>query len=360
MSLKAEQSLRACLEELPFIRAFKIEWLERNESCWYDFSAKLSLRSGEQKLLVVVKRVGEPRLAREAINALYRCREFYPEAYGVLIAPYISPQTAELCKQEGVGYVDIVGNCRLSFGEVFIERGRHGNTAAEKRTLRSLYSPKAERVLRVLLTDPDRYWKTQPLAREADVSLGQVSNVKSLLADKEWIEADSQGFRLKQPEEMLAEWANNYRYERSAGYDFYSLKRTGHGRSEIEDELAEACQEAGIPYALTFFSGAARYAPFVSYQRVHAYVAGDVKEIARQLNWKEASAGGNVRLLNPYDEGVFYAARDIDGVQIVSPVQNYLDLHNYPGRGEEAAEFLLERFLKPAWESAEPIMQPRP
>ncbi len=355
LELRAQEAIQTCLRQIPFLQASKIECVTAQEfkilgtSYRYDFSVTLRLPTGEQKLLFEVKHVGEPRVVREAINTLYRYREFVPDAYGVIVAPYISPQTAELCKRQGVGYIDLAGNCRLSFGQVFIERGRYGNTLAEKRTLRSLYSPKAERVLRVLLTDPARHWKTQPLAQEAHVSLGQVSNVKNLLADKEWIQVDADGFHLNQPEALLTEWANNYRYKRSKGYDFYSLKKTGYGFSEIETELAEACREERAPYALTLFSGAARYAPNVRYQRVHAYVLGDMEQIAQRLNWKEVSTGGNAHLLAPYDEGVFYGAREIDGIQVVSPVQNYLDLHDFPGRGDEAAEFLLERQIRPTW-----------
>jgi hypothetical protein len=68
-------------------------------------------------------------------------------------------------------------NNTLTFGQVYIEQEGEQNPFAEKRDLRSLYSPKAARVLRVLLTDPKKAWRVQALAEEAEVSLGQVSNV---------------------------------------------------------------------------------------------------------------------------------------------------------------------------------------
>jgi hypothetical protein len=52
-------------------------------------------------------------------------------------------------------------------------------------------------------------------------------------------------------------------------------------------------------------------------------------------------------LLQPYDDGVFYAASEIEGLQVVSPVQLYLDLSQTKGRGDEAANAILEEVIKP-------------
>ncbi len=42
---------------------------------------------------------------------------------------------------------------------------------------------------------------------------------------------------------------------------------------EIESDLAKVCSEKNVEYALTGFSGAARFAPAVGYNRVMAYVS---------------------------------------------------------------------------------------
>ena len=53
-----------------------------------------------------------------------------------------------------------------------------------------------------------------------------------------------------------------------------------------------------------------------------------------------------MKLVTPYDDGVFYSSEKMHGVTVVSPVQLYVDLFNYPGRGQEAAEKLLETITK--------------
>ena len=52
----------------------------------------------------------------------------------------------------------------------------------------------------------------------------------------------------------------------------------------------------------------------------------------------------------PYDEGVFYGVNQVGGVNVVSKVQVYIDLFNYPAQGEEAAEIVL-RALEKEWGS---------
>ena len=342
---KAERALRECLERVPCLSIKRLQREPRLGSVRPDIALKLKTPDGEQMVLVEVKSSGQPRVVRGAVNQLLQYRSKVPEAYGVLVAPYLSPQSAQICTENGVGYVDLAGNCRLSFRRLYVEREGRPNLTPQRRDLRSLYSPRTTRVLRVLLLDPKKIWKLTPLAQEAGVSLGQVYNVKKLLADREWIRTDAEGLRLVEPGPLLTEWSQNYTYRRNAARDFYSLDAP----PEIERRLATACRDGGIRYALTGFSAAARLAPMVRYQRVTAYVSGDFGGLVKTLGLKEVPSGANVTLLSPYDEGVFYGAADINGIRIVSSVQAYLDLIGFRGRGEEAATFLLEQVIQRQW-----------
>ncbi|MDG6027361.1 MAG: hypothetical protein E3K40_11760 [Candidatus Brocadia sp.] len=342
---KAEIALRKCLERVPFL---KIESLQKEFSVddfCADFLVTLVLFDSKQNLVVEVKNNGQPRVAREAVNTLLRYKNADPDFYGVFMAPYISLQAAEICSKDGIGYIDLAGNCRLSFGRVYIEQAGNPNPFREKRDLRSLYSPKAARILRVLLINPKRVWKTQGMAKEAEVSLGQVANVKKFLEDREWILVTAEGFSLREPEKLLKEWSENYTFKKNQPRNFYSLKNS----VELEEYLARVCNERGIKYALTGFSGAVRFAPAVRYQRAMAYVSDNFEDVASVLNLKEVPSGANLTVLTPYDEGVFYGTRLVGGIRVASPVQIYLDLVSFRGRGEEAAHVLLEEAIKPTW-----------
>lgn len=348
VEVAAEEALRDCLDEVPFLREVRrLEgWEDRPKP---DLVLELEMPAGKQLLVVDVKRSGQPRLARESVNQLLRYLELVPGAYGVLAAPYISPEASEVCRRDGMGYVDLAGNCYLAFGQVFIRKDRRPNPFVQRPDLRSLYSPKAERVLRVLLERPNRVWRTEPLSTEARVSVGQVANVKRLLADREWIQVRAEGFRLSQPEKLLTEWADNYSLRRSQVADFYTIKEI----PDVEHELAGTNAGEETRCALTGFSGAARLAPFVRYSRISAYVPVGADQVASRLGLKEVPSGANISLVAPYDEGVFYGAEDVGGTRIVSPIQLYLDLRGMKGRGEEAANALLQEVIKPRWRQAE-------
>ena len=341
----AKQTLLSCLSEIPFVKAVDIQKEDRNETFQADISAEIRLPESIIKLIVEIKNTGQPRIARGAVNQLLRYKDADSDIYPVFIAPYISKKAAEICKSEGVGYLDLSGNCLLAFDRIFIQKEGRPNEFYEKRELKSLYSPKAERILRVLLCNPGKRWKTQELADESRVSLGQVSNVKRLLYNREFISDKRGGFKLEAPKALITEWSKNYSYRKNEIQEMYSLK----GVSELEETIALYCSRSKIPYAFTGFSGAARIAPSVRYQKAMIYAADLPEPILTAVSLKPVNSGGNLLLFVPYDNGVFYGRAEIDGIQIASEIQIYLDLKGFRGRGEEAAELVLERILEKSW-----------
>jgi len=310
-----------------------------------DIALRVRFAGGEQMLLANVKSSGQPRYARQAADRFFRLGSQQPEIYFVFIAPYISPASAAICAQAGIGYVDLSGNCRLAFHNIFILRENQPNRFVMKKELASLFAPRSERILRALLSFPNQVWTTTALAGAANVSLGMVSHIKKLLADREWIRSTEGGFRLTAPFDLLAMWAENYSFRKNKLFEYYSLKSP----FELEAVLANACASAGIVYALTGFSASARLAPAVRYQRAMVYVQGDIPALATRLGLKSVSSGPNITILLPYDDGVFLGSKPMDDIQVANPIQVYLDLKNYRGRGEEAAETLFNQVIKPQW-----------
>jgi hypothetical protein len=345
LEAKARSTILGCFEEIPFLTA-KVStpspiFVDKRPS----FEVLLKIPHAEQELLVEVKGNGQPRLIREAVNQVLRFIADRPSAYGIVIAPYISPRSAEICMRENVGYIDFAGNCYLCFQQIFIKQVGNPNPFSEKRSLRSLFSPKASRLLHVLLLAPKRGWKIQSLAHEAKVSLGLTSNVKKQLLDREWIKEQCDGFYLTEPGAVLEEWAKNYSFRRNHVRDYYTLKNL----SEFEFEFGEWCQRHQWPSALTGLAGAARMVSAVRYRQTMAYVPNEVFEQLEQVELKEVTSGGNVSLLVPFDEGVYYGSRNYEALQVVSPIQLYLDLKGLRNRGEEAADLIRQEIIEPLW-----------
>ncbi len=341
----AQAALLSCLSKVPFLKAIDIQKEYGEKGAVADFRVRIELPGGSIQLIAGVKSSGQPRLAREAVNQMLRCKDKVSDAYFVFIAPYISSRAAEICQSEGIGYLDLSGNCLLAFDKIFIKKKDYPNQFKEKRDLKSLYTPKSERLLRVLLCNPGKKWKIKELAVESSVSLGQASNVKRLLFDREFISGERGGFSLKEPAALLREWAENYDYRKNDVQEFYSLKHV----TDIENTLAEYCNNRKIKYALTGFSGAARVKPAVRYKKAMVYAADLAEDVFSALSLKAVKSGGNLLLFIPYDDGVFYGSSKMNEVRIASEIQLYLDLQGFRGRGEEAAEVLYERIVEKAW-----------
>ncbi|MEE8161795.1 MAG: type IV toxin-antitoxin system AbiEi family antitoxin [Acidobacteriota bacterium] len=296
---QAKQALKQCLADIPFL---EISEAVATRRAGPDLVLRIELPQGQRTIIAECKDSGQPRWIREAVNQILRYKESFPDAYPAVIAPYISPAAAEICRREGVGYADLAGNCWLAFDQVYIRKEGQPNPFSERRELRSLYSPKASRILRVLLLNPKRTWRMQELAQEADVSLGLVAKVKKSLIDREWIRDTDEGVYIVQPEDILSQWSAQYDPKKNKISSLYSLL----DRSETEEKLAALSRRKRTQFALTGFSGAARVAPFVRYGIVSVYVAGDLDALAAELDLKRVPTGANLELIIPYDEGVFY------------------------------------------------------
>jgi Transcriptional regulator, AbiEi antitoxin, Type IV TA system len=308
------------------------------------------VRSGEQDYFLIceVKQNGQPRFARQAIDQMkaYLSRSKH-EAIPIFIAPFLTTATQELCRSEGVGYLDLEGNAHIAFGSVYIERATASRPEVEKRELRSLFKPRSAQVLRVLLRDPKRLWKLSELADQSGVSIGHVSNVRNALADREWVEVRSAGIQLTSPRALLNAWRESYQIEAVQELKFYT---TLHGKTwerSIRDFFESHPSE---PVALASFSSAQWIAPYGRTSTHFFYADREATlDLKTALALSKPTMGENVIVWIPSNDGVFTDSFEVDGgIRCTSPLQTYLDLSQAGDRGLEAADHL--RKAKLAWQ----------
>jgi hypothetical protein len=201
----------------------------------------------------------------------------------------------------------------------------------------NIYFGKAVDVDRVLLVRYPEKLNLRKLAREASVSLGQAYKVSKALINERMASRESKRSELKlmAPSELLDRLAkvNNF-LSNTKFIEYYTQEE------DISKFLEKLKGSQAPEYAITGLTGAMLVAPFVRPTNIHIYVKkeNDAKLLADKLNLMPVESNGNIKFAIAKSNGIFYGARDINGVKVVSNIQLYVDLVNYPARGKEAAD----------------------
>jgi hypothetical protein len=336
--------LRGLLGRVPFLKLASLSKdtsVSSGLSCRADLVAQVKAGGRKWTLEVMTQRLGHPREMRSALLQLERNLNQQPRSsscYGLVLAPFISEESAALCNQAGIGYADLAGNARLSFDQVYIETRGGDNPFKDNRQNRSIFTPKSARVLRELLQGPLRPWKVTELAKSTQVSLGWVSAVRKQLLAHEWASEEQGGLLVTKPGEVLNAWSKADDWEKRTSIQEYSVL--------VVDplELAKKLKGALCGERLVFtqwFAGWLRH-PYTTPTIVTAYVDKfpDDSVIKAKLLGRRVSSGGGLRLALPKDNGVFSPSQKVHDLELASDVQIYLDLLGVGLRGQEQAEEL--------------------
>jgi hypothetical protein len=274
----------------------------------------------------------------------------------VFAAPYISPRMAEICEEHGWSWFDLAGNCRISVPEVLhLERKGSDPVYTRPRPSANLATPEAARVIRALLVPvhAGMRWTQQSLQTNCvpPVSIGLVNKIVRHLRDEAFLHGEPEGgFKLSDPLKLLFAWRDVYRFDRHHRQGYFTLRQ---GRA-LRDALAglELIPNGEAAYAA--FSAAEFQAPHVRQPKTWLYLSSSLEEeFCKQTESKQVDSGENLVVLTPDDGGVFFerdgGTAGANRLPATNPVQTYVDLFHCGGRGEEAAEAVLEQKLKPEW-----------
>ena len=213
-------------------------------------------------------------------------------------------------------------------------------------SVKNVFAPVASRLIRCLLIDSKRKWSILELSKVADVSYGHAHKlVKTLMKMGFCRRTEHSKIGLANPAELLSRWASYFVYSLFNKVNSYYAEE--RDVEKFVHQLSEVARSEALKYALTLHAGAGLVSPFVRPVDVHFYVLpSDVDVWVRKLGLEVIEFGGNVHLVEPYDEGVFHGCQFKNGISVVSTIQLYVDLYNYPARGREAAEHLRREVIK--------------
>lgn len=215
-------------------------------------------------------------------------------------------------------------------------------------TMKTIFSDKATIVMRAMLAERDQKWVARDFENQLGVGRARAATVLSVLRKKGFLGGIRSGRLahsvLQNREGLLEEWLKFYSFELNKTHLYYSP----HG--DVLPRLRDFFRTNKLAngYALTLHTGANLITNFVNSSAVYCYLRrekfNEVSLDLRQfLGLKELKSGGNFHLIEPYyKKGAFFNDRTIKGYRVVSDLQLYLDLHNFPQRGREHAQYLLK------------------
>lgn len=276
----------------------------------------------------------------------------------VLALPWVSPRVAELCEEHGWSWFDLAGNYRLDVPGLLRLQHTGNKTALRRpRPAANLSTPEAGRVIRVLLSPENAAmrWTQREMQKHCrpNVSLGLVNKVVRHLRDEAFIGgAEDGGFRLRDPLKLLFAWRDAYIFDRHERRGYFTLLQG----KKLRDAMNALGSRTGGFAVYAAYSAAELQAPHVRQPKTWLYIREpELSRFEEMMEAKRVDSGENMVVLIPDDEGVFYLS---DGVSIgenrmgcTNLVQTYVDLYHCGGRGEEAADALLNQRIKSEWKA---------
>jgi len=321
----------------------------------FDFVVSARSQTGSEYLFAVEER--QSLTPRAAESLFHRMAELAPDLVPVVVCPVITPRVAELARASGISWCDYAGNCRIqqTHPPLLIVRQGFKPVSQDFSSQSDPFSVKSSRIVRALLSDPERDWTVQQLVDHPDVqvSLGLVSKVRKALARDAYIADNNRGTQVRDPAALLKAWSDAYRGP-SSRHMYFALGE----QPEIELRFLEWCRRNNLTATLSGFSAAWKMAPMVKTPVVTAYVdpmpslAGLSDQLAAETGITRVDSGANLILWEPFDTSVFAGRRFSEDTRLswTSPIQTWLDLMQLKGRGQEAADEIYQRLIKPTFE----------
>lgn len=338
--------IKALPSLLPSVEIIKTDFAQRIGPAPYDIDVEVRTPIGQkQRLLMEIKCLATPGNIREGIRQLKNYTSNLTKAHPILASSFISPKIREICREEGLGYIDLAGNCYLQFGDFYFEKIVDKNPFPARGRPRSLFTPVSSRIVRAFLEEPQRNWKVLEMARTTKVSLGQAAKTIQRLIEEGYVVKTQRYLRLTQPGQLLDAWREQYRTDKNILVPYYSFIQDP---GELMTRVAFIAKSKGWRYAMTSFAAASMVAPFVRGAGTVQWYVDDESTIDQwvtALDLRPVESGANAILLIPYDMGIFYRPQVVNDILLASNLQIYLDLYSNPARGKEQADFLRKEKL---------------
>ncbi|MBL9186763.1 MAG: hypothetical protein JNK23_04745 [Opitutaceae bacterium] len=263
----------------------------------------------------------------------------------LFVVPRLNPAFLDVCRKHRVSVVDLNGRTFIRAPGVWIERGPlPGREYRFELEPRNVFVGKSVRIVRTLLTDPQRLWAQSEITRRTGASSGLVSRITTHLLRQGLLrKVDARRFHVVSPSLLLDAWVNSDEFGRRAATQRYSalISDPVQLAKKLRNDLTHA-PDAPL-FAFTQWIAAWLRHPYTEPPIVSAYISRlPAPEQLERLGLRPVNEAGRVWLHVPTDEGVFLERRTVENLPLVTDAQIYLDLVKTGLRGPEQAQALRE------------------
>lgn len=324
------------------------EWLDSPVKVRHEHGdVDVVARAGDQIYVFEVKGTDDVAVLERGIHHLDAYADKMQNAIPVIVAPFIGPKAREFLKRRSQSWMDLSGNADIRGpGLCIVVQGKPNAFAAPGRPS-TAFSPKASRLSRVMLMEPEKWWLQTELVDATELSAGYVSKVVGRLEEDGLVERRDRGpIRPKDPTLLLDAWLQVYDFSQHEISRYHALGNTG---AAVLSRLAASLNERGdLSWAATGLAASWQIDRFADFRLVTIYVSKPLLD-PEHLSLRPVERGENVWVVVPRDEGVLHGSQELKGVRCAHPIQVYLDLAGHPERANEAASHLRSSHL--GWRS---------
>lgn len=265
----------------------------------------------------------------------------------LLVVPNLTPALLAACREVRLSAADLNGRLFLRASGLWAEvPAIDGRRYRFEQEPRNVFVGKSARIVRALLSDPERPWRQAELVIRAGATSGLVSRIVTHLERQGILERSGttkrdQAYRLISRDTLLDAWAQA---------DDFSRRVTTHRFHCLDQDLAQLARKLSsalaphhLQFAFTQWIAAWLRHPYTEPPLVSLYVSQlPSQDLLDSLGLRPVADGGRVWFHLPVDEGVFRETRVVDNLPLVSDAQIYLDLQDTGLRGPEQARALRE------------------
>jgi len=286
-----------------------------------------------------------PRLSPESLE-LIRQQQRRERLPLLLLCPHVGPRQAVALREQGLQFVDTVGNAFLQAPPLYLEISGRRRVAPPPRPARA-FTTAGLKLVAVLLQQPQRAAADyRTLAAEAGIALGAVGAILRELAQQHYLTLEGRQRRLTRPDALLLRWQLGY-LEQLRPRLLLQTCRLAAGQPVAE--LPQAIHSLGLEPRLLLGGelGAARLCGRGQAQRAALHLAeGDALRVMLQLRLTPAP-DGPVTLLRRFGRGNAWDGWQPDTVPLADPLLLHGELAAAGLAASPLADQLQEEFLRP-------------